>query len=170
MQIFVEQWGGDNMQFYPNFALFSTLGEMNLDQDFFQVSKLSEDQKKRSVPGMEPFFFPNSGEDQRKKKDLHQKWNTFFPRIQVQTCAQMHTRVKLLERMQVKIIFNFLEGIYPPHPPRVSAPLYEWLIQLAHNLPLLWFVFIGLNTTKGHNFFTISYRIFQKKAVFKKDV
>ena len=34
---------------------------MNLDQDFFQVSKLRED---------------------RKKKGLHQKWNTFFPRIQ----------------------------------------------------------------------------------------
>ena len=30
---------------------------MNVDQDFFQVSELSEDQK----------------------KGLHQKWNTFFP-------------------------------------------------------------------------------------------
>ena len=39
---------------------------MNLDKEFFQVSKLSEDQKK-------------------KKKGLHQKWNTFFPRIQVKT-------------------------------------------------------------------------------------
>ena len=36
-------------------------------------------------------------EDQKeKKKGLHQQWNTFFPRIQVETCAQMHTRVKLL--------------------------------------------------------------------------
>ena len=32
--------GGGNLQFYPNFALFLTLGGMNLDQDFFQVSKL----------------------------------------------------------------------------------------------------------------------------------
>ena len=45
VQIFVEQWG-DNLQFYPNFALFSTLGD-DLDQDCFQVSKLSEDQKKK---------------------------------------------------------------------------------------------------------------------------
>ena len=53
---------------------------MNLDQDFFQVSKLSEDQKKRSSPEMEYIFSPNSGEDQkkRKKKGLHQKWNSFF--------------------------------------------------------------------------------------------
>ena len=50
---------GDNLQFYPNFALFSTLGGMNLDHDFVQVSKLSEDQK----------------------KGLHQKRNTFFPKF-----------------------------------------------------------------------------------------
>ena len=34
---------------------------MNLDHDFFQVSKLSEDQK------TEHFFSPNSGEDPKKK-------------------------------------------------------------------------------------------------------
>ena len=66
--------GGDNLQFYPNFALFSTLGGMNLDHDFFQVSKLSEDQK----------------------KGLHLKKENFVPRILVETCAQMHTEVKLL--------------------------------------------------------------------------
>ena len=45
---------------------------MNLDHYFFQVSKLSEEQK-RSSPKMEHFFSPNSGKDQ--KKGLHQKWN-----------------------------------------------------------------------------------------------
>ena len=76
--IFVEHWG-DNLQFYPNFALFSTLGVTNLDHDFLQISKLSEDQK----------------------KSLHEKWSTFFPRIQVKACAQMHTSVKLLRGMQM---------------------------------------------------------------------
>ena len=28
--------GGDNLQFYPDFALFSTFGGMNLDYDFFR--------------------------------------------------------------------------------------------------------------------------------------
>ena len=65
---------------------------MNLDHDFFQVSKLSEDQKKKSSPKMKLFFSPKSGEDQKEKKGLHQK----FPRIQVEACAHMHTRVKLL--------------------------------------------------------------------------
>ena len=51
---------------------------MNLDHNFFQVSKLIEEQK----------------------KGLHKK-ETVFPRIQVETCAQMHTKVKLLEGMQV---------------------------------------------------------------------
>ena len=56
MQIFVEHWG-ENSQFYPNYALFSTLGGIDLDHDFFHMSKLSKDQK----------------------KGLHQKWKTFSP-------------------------------------------------------------------------------------------
>ena len=57
VQIFVEHWGGGgDWQFYPNFSLLSALGDMNFDQDLFQVSKLSEDQKKRSSPEMEHFF------------------------------------------------------------------------------------------------------------------
>ena len=54
--------GGIISNFTPNLP-FSTLGGMNLDHDFFLASKLSEEQK----------------------KGLHQKWNTFFPRIQVKT-------------------------------------------------------------------------------------
>ena len=127
--------GGDNLQFYPNFALFLTLGGMNLDHDFVQVSKLSEDPKKRSSPKMEHFFPPNSGENQKKKKEkkvLHQKRNTFFARIQVNTYAQMDTRVRLFGRMQMYTIqysnywgdtAKLLGGIYPPIPPLVSAPL-----------------------------------------------
>ena len=80
---------GDNLQFYPKFALFSTLRVMNLDHDFVQVSKLNEDQeknrsspkwntfspefwwrpkKKGSSPKMEHFFSPNSGQNQQKKR------------------------------------------------------------------------------------------------------
>ena len=78
---------------------------------------------------MKHFFSPNSAEDQKKKEGFHQEWNTFFPRIQVQTCAQMHPRVKLLEGMQVKTILKVLGGYtqniwggYIPRP-RFSAPL-----------------------------------------------
>ena len=72
---------GDNLQFYPNFALFSTLRGMNLDHDFVQVSKLSEDQK----------------------KGLHRKCNTIFPLIQVDTYAQMHTRGRVEDtRLEAK--------------------------------------------------------------------
>ena len=52
---------------------------MNLDHNFFQVSKLSEDQK----------------------KGLHQNWKTFSPRILMKTSARMQTRVKLLGGMAV---------------------------------------------------------------------
>ena len=63
--------GGDNLQFYPNFALFSTLGGMNLDHNLFQVGKLSEDQK---------------------KKGLHQKWNTFFPEFRWKPKKKVFTK------------------------------------------------------------------------------
>ena len=48
---------------------------MNLDHDFFQVSKSIQDQK----------------------KSLRQKWNTFFSRILVETCAQMHTQAPVAD-------------------------------------------------------------------------
>ena len=44
---------GDNLQFYPNFALFSTLEEMKLAHNFFHVSKLSEEQTKKVVTKIE---------------------------------------------------------------------------------------------------------------------
>ena len=83
---------GDNLQFYSNFALFSTLRGMSLDQDFFQMSKLSEDQNKKT----------------KKSSSLYMEH--FFPRIQVQTYAQMHTRVKLLEGMQMTTTLKLLRG------------------------------------------------------------
>ena len=77
--------------------------------------------KKRSSPDMEHFFSPNSGEDQ--KKGLHQKWDTYFPRIQVQTCAQMHTRVKLLEGMQMKTILKLMGDTVKLSFPGFGTPV-----------------------------------------------
>ena len=49
---------------------------------------------------MEHFFSPSSGEDQ--KKSLHQNWSTFFLEFRVETCAQMHTKVKVSGEMQMQ--------------------------------------------------------------------
>ena len=49
---------------------------------------------------MEHFFFQNPGENQ-KKKVFTKKRNKFLPRIQEETCSQLHTRVKLWEGMQM---------------------------------------------------------------------
>ena len=62
---------------------------MNLDHEFVQVSKLSEDPKKLG--------------------GLHQKWTTFFARIQMNIYAQIYTRVKLLGEI--------IGGYIPPHNP-----------------------------------------------------
>ena len=80
---------------------------------------------------MKYFFSPNSDEDQ--KKGLHQKWSTFFPRIQEDTNAQMHTRVKQLGRgMQMYTILKLLGGysqtiggIYPPSLRGFGTPAYN---------------------------------------------
>ena len=97
---------------------------MNLNHDFVQVSKLNEDQKKKkSLQKWKNFFTqiqvktkkkifikngtlfsPNSGVDQKTKKRSPpnmERFFTFFPRIQVDTYAQIHTRVKLLGGMQM---------------------------------------------------------------------
>ena len=84
---------------------------MNLDHDFVQVSKLSEDQKRKVFNKTETLFPPNSGEDQKKKKkELHQKWNTFFSRIQVDTYAHMHTSVKLLGGCRCRPYSKYWKG------------------------------------------------------------
>ena len=116
--------GGDNLQFYFNFALFSTLGGMNLDQDFFQVSKLSEERKKNE------HFFPRI-QVKTKKKSLHQQWNTFFsPKSSGDLRSDAYQGVKLLEGIQMKTILKLLGGysqiiwgIYPPIPPGFLHPL-----------------------------------------------
>ena len=59
-----------------------------------------------------------------KKKHLHQTWNT-FSRIQVDTYAQMHTKVKLWGGNADVDHTQTIGGIYPP---RVSAPLLAGLI------------------------------------------
>ena len=63
----------------------------------------SGEDKKKFFTKNGTLFSPSSGEDQKKTKGLHQK----FLRFKVETCAHMHTRVKLLEG----------------YIPRVSAPL-----------------------------------------------
>ena len=88
---------------------------MNLDHDFFQVSKLtlSEDQK----------------------KGLHLKKENFVPQILVETGAQMHTKVKLLGGCRCRLYSNYwgrysqIGGIYFPTPLGFGTPVGEKMKQ-----------------------------------------
>ena len=121
---------------------------MNLDHDFFQVSKLSEDQKNGTL------FSPNSGEDQNKKKGLYQKWSTFFPLMQVETCTQMHARVNLLEGMQMKTILKLwgdtvkLLGGYIPPGLGTPADTYAMAIGLLNIVKSKLFRFCCISMKK----------------------
>ena len=109
--------GGDNLQFYPNFALFSTLGGMNLDHDFFQGSKLSEDPKKRSSSKEGKLCFPNSSGDLR--SNAHQS--------HIIGGMQMQTILKLLGGIQS----NYWGNISPPPP---GTPVGEKMKQRQINV------------------------------------
>ena len=81
---------------------------MNLDQDFFPVSKLGEDQKKCFSSGMEHFFSPNSSTDLR--SEVHQSQNFGGD------ADDDHTQI--VGQYTVKL----LGGIYPPISPRFRQP------------------------------------------------
>ena len=82
--------GGVNLHFYPNFALFSTFGGINLDQDLVKTKKkmqakhffspiLGEDQKKKVFSKNRTLFSPILGEDQKRKKVFSKNRTLFFP-------------------------------------------------------------------------------------------
>ena len=83
---------------------------MNLDHDFFQLSKLSEDQKIRSSPKEGKICSPNCSGDLR--SNAHQS--------QIIGGMQIQTLLKLLGGGYSQII----GGIFIPIPPfGVSTPL-----------------------------------------------
>ena len=99
---------GYNLQFYTNFALFSTLGGgMNLDHDFVQESKLSEDKKKTIFTKNGTPFSPNSSRHLR--SDAHQS------QIIGGNADVDHTQT-------IGGIQSNSWGIYPPMPPGFHTP------------------------------------------------
>ena len=85
--IFVEHWG-DTLQFYPNFDLFSTLGGMNLDHEFVQVWKFSEDQKKATGT-----LFSQIQVKTKKKGFI--KNRTLFSQVRVKTKKKERSSTKI---------------------------------------------------------------------------
>ena len=82
---------------------------MNLDYDFVQVSTLSEG-KEKVLTKNETLFPQIQVKTKKEKKGRHQEWNTFFSRIQVDTYAQMLTRVKLLGECRCRPFSNYWGG------------------------------------------------------------
>ena len=112
---------------------------MNLDHDFFQVSKLSEDRKKKVFAKHGTLFSSNLGEDQKKNKQVFAKNGTFFfpnsgedqkknpsPKFSPNSSGGLRSHAhksqiiggdavedyyQVIERDTVKL----MGGIYPPH-------------------------------------------------------
>ena len=112
---------------------------MNLDHDFVQVSKLSEDpKKKRFSPKMEHFFprIQVKTKKKKRKKGLYQKKEHFFPpnssgylrsdAHQSQIIGEdadvglHHTVLKLLGGYS-----QIIGEIYSPRPPGFRHPCWQ---------------------------------------------
>ena len=100
-------FGGDNLQFYPNFAHFSRLGD---------------EPRPRFCSGKQIKWRPN-------KTRSSPKIERFFPRIQMDSYAQMHTKVNLLGGYADVDHTQTIGGIEPnywggyiPHPPGFRHP------------------------------------------------
>ena len=78
-----------------------------------------------------------------KKKVFTKNGTLFFPRNQVETFPQMHTRAKLLEGMQIKTILKLLGGYsqiigedislpYPRvwHPLNAAVKNLNWMVKI----------------------------------------
>ena len=100
---------------------------MNLDHDFFHVSKLSEDQKKEKVfTKLSKVFSSNSSEDQKK---VFVKLSRVFSSNSSDSHAD-HSEIigrdtdvdlsQIIGRDAVKL----LGGIYPPISPGFGTPAY----------------------------------------------
>ena len=118
---------------------------------------LGEDQKKqnkikkRSSPKIEHFFSPILGEDQKKEK-VFSKRRTLFPQIY----AQLYTLLNYWGGCRSEPFSNYwggysqiIGGIYPLHPPRVSAPLIESLLLAPQH------IFHSHNVVKKNNNFVL---------------
>ena len=112
--------GGDNLQFYPNFARFSTLGEMNPNHDFFQVSKLSEDQKKVFTK-IGTLFSPNSSGIPTLRCTLESNYWGDADVDLTQTIGGMKS--------------HYWGGYIPPSPPGFGTPRCASLLQVTRNFP-----------------------------------
>ena len=96
---------------------------MNLDLDFLQVSKLSEDQKK-SLHQKWNTFSPNSGEDQKKKRPSPDVEQIFPPNSCGHLRSDAHQRQIIGGNADVdhsqtigEDTAKLLGGYIPPPPP-----------------------------------------------------
>ena len=146
----LQQWcrsllsiGGDNLQFYPNFALFSTLRGWTSTTILFRCGNLVKIKRKMQI---EHFFSPISGEDQKqnKKKVFLKNRTLFLPEFRWRPKKKVFSKnptlffPNLRSSAPIQIIggdadvdhsqtigggySQIIGGDISPHPPRVSAP------------------------------------------------
>ena len=127
--IFVKHWGGIICNITPILPYFQLWG-MNLDHDFVQVIKLSEDPKKKVFTKNGTNFFPKIR--WRPKKKIFTKNETFFfPKSSGHLRSDAH-QSQIIGGCRCRLYSHYWKGYsqisgentYIPHSPRVSVPQY----------------------------------------------
>ena len=95
---------------------------MNLDQDFFQVTKFIEDQKKKVFIRNGTLFSPNSGENQ--KKTSSPEMEPFFSLNSSTDLRSDAHQSQIIGGDAGEDHTQIVGGIYPPIPPGFPHP---WL-------------------------------------------
>ena len=138
--------GGDNLQFYLNFALFSTLREDETRPRFCSGLEIQVKTKKKVFFKTRTLFSPNSGEDQKKKVFI--KNRTLFSQ---NFRSDVHP-FKLLKGGGGTA--KLLGGYIPPIPPWFGTPGHNQIFDeqpktycLGIDIRLLFFATIA--RTKG---------------------
>ena len=91
---------------------------------------------------MEHFFSPNSGEDQKQKKDVHQKWNTFLSTDLRSNAHQSQIIGRVADEDHTQIVGGYtvklLGGYIPPFPPcfGTTKQIYAVRLFLLITVPL----------------------------------
>ena len=121
--------GGDNLQFYPNFTLFSTLGGWTSTTILFRCGNLVKTKRKMQI---EHFFSPNSGKDQKKRSSA--RIEHFFPQIY----AQLYTHLNYWGRCNYWGGYSqIIGGISPPGFGTPAPAHLSTTRRRLHTVPLI---------------------------------
>ena len=122
MPIYIKHWG-DNLQFYPNFALFWTLGGMKLDHNFFHVKEK-----------WQTFKMHWANQVKTKKKVFIKLVGFLSPEIKWRLKKVQRSSSAQMQQIIGEDAVKLLGGYIPPFPPGFGTHALKFCTNCTHPL------------------------------------